>query len=129
YRSNTRNLKMGEAPASLLVQGGAFPGDHTSVASWRSVIAMSRSTWEVRRPWLFCVVFEVRHDLFRTTVFILDHVTVADLSNTFQDDVIRHVETCFEHKNVILFVLDFDLPLTDHAIVADHISIFLCQNL
>ena len=71
----------------------------------------------------------VLEGLFRRSILGFHFLPVANLSDPFQNDLVFHVNSALDDKNVVQFVLEGDQALMRHMIVADDPDVALVENL
>ena len=78
---------------------------------------------------LLCVIFLVRKGQFCWTELGFHRLAVANLPDPLQNDLIFHIKSALEDKNVLQFVLEGDLSLMHHVILAEDVNVELVENL
>ena len=78
---------------------------------------------------LFRVEFLVLEGLFRLTKLVFHLFVFLNLPNPFQNDLVSHVKSAIDDKNVLQFVLDGDQALMRHVILADDPNVSLVEEL
>ena len=73
--------------------------------------------------------FLVRKGLFRLPKLVLHCLAVLNLSDPLQNDLVVHIKSALDDKDVVLFVRDGDLALMHHVILADDVNVPLVENL
>src|SRR5262249_31903995 len=67
--------------------------------------------------------------LLRLPKHVFHLVAVAELSAPLQNDFVGHIESLLDDEDVIHFVLDDDLTLMHHVILADDVHVPPVENL
>ena len=78
---------------------------------------------------LFRVEFLVLEGLFRLTKLVFHLSAFLNLPNPFENDLVSHVKSAIDDKNVLQFVLDGDQALMRHVILADDPNVSLVEEL
>ena len=78
---------------------------------------------------LFRVEFLVLEGLFRLTKLVFHLFAFLNLPNPFENDLVSHVKSAIDDKNVLQFVLDGDQRLMRHVILADDPNVSLVEEL
>ena len=65
----------------------------------------------------------------RLTKLVFHLLAVANLSDPLENDLVVHIQSLLDDKDVIQFVLDDDLALMHHVIFVDDVNVPLVENL
>ncbi len=78
---------------------------------------------------LFRVEFLVLKGLFRRTKLVFHLFAFLNLPNPFENDLVVHVKSAIDDKNVLQFVLDGDQGLMRDVILVDDPDVSLVEEL
>ena len=62
------------------------------------------------------------------TILVFHLVAVANLSDPLENDLVVHIKSLLDDKDVLQFVLDDDLALMRHVIFVDDVNVPLVEN-